>query len=101
MIELAADTRSDLGNLLHWSETVEPRHQRIVQRRWDRQRRQWSNKHVTIAGITENPGFKNCFRELLGEKRHTLGPRQDLAEYFGGKRFALGDLAYEYNNLSL
>ncbi len=37
VIELAANTGSDLRDLLHRSETVEPRHQRIVQRRRDRQ----------------------------------------------------------------
>src|SRR5262249_32791338 len=101
MIELAADTGSNLGNLLHRSETVEPRHQRIVQRRWDRQRREWPGECVPIAGLTEHPGFKHCFRKLLREKRHTFCPLQDLPEDLDGKCFALGDPVDKRNHLCL
>ena len=101
VIELAANTGSDLGHLLDRSKTVKPRHQRIVQRRRDRHGRDWPGEHVASAGVAEDPGFKHGLREFLGEKRHTLGPRQDLAEDLGGKRFAFGDAVDEYNHLRL
>jgi hypothetical protein len=101
MIELAADASSDLGDLLHGSETVEPGHQRIVQRGRDRQRWKRSCEHVAIAGVAEDPRFKHGFRQLLGEERHTLGPRQDLAEDLGRKRFALRDPLDQHNHLRL
>ena len=58
VVEFAADTGSDLGHLLHRSETVEPGHQRIVQRRRDRQRQERSDKHVAVVSVTQNPELR-------------------------------------------
>ena len=46
--KLAPDRGSDLCHASHRREAVEPRHQRIVQRRRDRERRQRPTEHVTI-----------------------------------------------------
>jgi hypothetical protein len=49
--ELAADHGADLGEFLDRGQPVEARHQRIVQVRRDRKRRQRARKLVVIASI--------------------------------------------------
>ena len=91
VIELAANAGADLGHLLHRGEPIEARHQRVVQRRWYRQRRERPVENVAIAGVPEQSGFEHGFGQFLGEERHALRPRQDLLEHFRGQRLAAGD----------
>ena len=49
--ELAADHGADLGDLLDRGEAVEAGHQRVVQRRRDRERRQRAGELVAVARI--------------------------------------------------
>ena len=51
MRELAADHGADLGHLLDRREAVEPGHQRVVQRRRDRERRQRAGQLVAVARV--------------------------------------------------
>ena len=53
MGELAADHRGGLSDLLDRGEAVEARHQGIVQRRRDRERRQRAGELVAVAGVGE------------------------------------------------
>jgi hypothetical protein len=76
--ELAADHGADLGKLLDRGQPVEPRHQRIVQVRRDRKRRQRARKLVMIASIGHEARFEHCPGQLLEEQGHAVGTLQDL-----------------------
>ena len=82
VVELPADAGADLRNLLHWGEAVEARHQRVVQGRRNRQRREWPVEDVAVASILEQSGFEHGFGQLLGEERYALRPRQNLLKHF-------------------
>ena len=78
MGELAADRGADLRHLLDGGEAVEARHQRIVQRRRDRERRQGAGELIAVAGVREQAGFEHRLGQLLDEQRHAVGLGYDL-----------------------
>ena len=92
MGELAADHGADLGELLDRGQPVEPRHQRIVQVRRDRKRRQRARKLVVIASVGHQARFEHCPGQLLEEQGHAVGTLQDLIQDLGRQRLAAGDL---------
>ena len=53
MRELTAERGADLRDLLDRGEAVETGKQRIVQRRRDRERRQWSGKRPVVASVLQ------------------------------------------------
>ena len=91
MGELAADHGGDLGHLLDRREAVEAGHQRVVQGRRDRERRQRAGQLVAVAGVGEQAGFEHRLGQLLDEQRHAVGARHDLLEDLGRQRLAAGD----------
>jgi hypothetical protein len=93
--EFAADDRAHLRDLLCRPEPVEPRHQRILERRRDRQARQAAGHPVAAAGaLFEDAHLQHRARQLLDEQRDAVGPRRDLRDQLGRDRAAsdhLGD----------
>ena len=83
MGKLAADHRPELRHLLHRGEAVEPRHQRIVQRCRNRERRQRARKFVVIARVGQKTGFHHRLGQLLDEQRRAIGLGHDLRDNFG------------------
>ncbi len=61
--KFAANNRADLDHLLGRSQPIEPRHQRIMQRRRNR-----ATREPAVAT------FEHCPRQLLDEQRHPAGP---------------------------
>ena len=57
MVEDAANACADLGHLLGRGKPVEAGHQRILQRRWDREGGQRAGQHIVIALIDKEAGL--------------------------------------------
>ena len=91
MRELAADHGADLRHLLDRGEAVEARHQRVVQGRRDRERRQRAGQLVAVAGIREQARFQHRLGQLLDEQRHAVGARHDLLDDLGRQRLVARD----------
>ena len=89
--EHAPERRGQLGDLLHRRELVEARHQRIVQRGRDRQRRQRAGQHVAVARIDQQVRLQDRLGQLLDEQRHAVGPGDDLLDHLERQRLAAGD----------
>ena len=86
--ELAPDHRPDLGHLPDRRQPVEPGHQRVVQRRRDRQRRQRPGQGVAVALLLEQPGLEHGLGQLLDEQRHPVRLGHDLLQHLGRQRLA-------------
>ena len=67
MREFPADHRAGLGDLLHWGESVEPGHQRVVQGRRNRERHERAGERVVIPGIGKQTGFEHGLGQFLDE----------------------------------
>jgi hypothetical protein len=91
-VRLAADDGADLGKLLDRGQPVEPRHQRIVQVRRDRERRQRARKLVVIASIGYfGPGSSEALaaHERADQLSQELGDRKGrFRARFHAKGFA-------------
>ena len=79
--EAAPDHRADLRHLARRAEPVEPRHQRLLQRRRDRL------DAALLTALQKQP------RHLLDEQRHAAGARGDVVDHLLRQRVAGGDLA--------
>src|SRR6516165_5038113 len=77
MRELAANCRPDLRHLLAGTEPVEPRHERGIEARRDRQcwRRNRGNR---ARGGSLAPCFQHRLGHLLYEQRNTVGTLDDV-----------------------
>ena len=80
MVEAAADDRCDLRHVFHRLQPIEPRHQRVVQRRWDRQRTQRAVQVIRVRALSQHAQFDDRFRHLLYEQGHAIGLRGDLVD---------------------
>ena len=91
--ELAADRGADLRHLLAaGAEPVEPRHQRGLQRRRDRERGQ-RRRRSNLADRRSAPRFEHALVNLLDKQRHAVGALDDLGDDIGGsKRGVAGEL---------
>lgn len=79
LVELPADAGSDLRHLACWSQAVEARHERLLQRRRNGQRRKWADElEMAIAWrCLPDHRFKDRFRQFLDEQRHALSAGED------------------------
>ena len=91
MVEAAADDRRGLRHLLHRLQPIEPRHQRVVQRRRDRQRAQRAVQVIRVRALAQHARFDDRLGHLLDEQRHAVGLRGDLVEQRLGQALAVGD----------
>ena len=85
--EAAADHRADLRHLARRAEPVEPRHQRLLQRRRD------GLDAALLAALQQKP------RHLLDEQRHAAGARGDVVHHLRGERMAGGKLRHHVAHL--
>ena len=76
--ELAPERGADLGDLLDRGEAVEAGEQRVVQGRWQRERRQRPGQLVMIARVPKQTRFEHRLGQLLDEQRHAVGLGHDL-----------------------
>ena len=90
MRELAPERRADLRHLARRRQAIEPRQQRGVQRRRDRQRRHRPRHRVVIAGVREHAALEHGLGQLLDEQRHAVGALDDLVGDLLGQRLAAG-----------
>ena len=88
--EFAPDRGADLRDFLDRRQPVEPRHQRILQRRGDRQRRQRAVEAIALAVLDQQPGFQHGLGQFLDEQRHAVGLGDDLRHHFGRQLAAAG-----------
>ena len=88
--ELAPDAGCDLGDFLDRGQPVKAGHERVLERRWDRQRRQGTRQLVMTASVLEQAGFEHRFSEFFDEQRHAIGLCQNLLKDFLRKLLAAG-----------
>jgi hypothetical protein len=88
--ELPPDHRRDLGHLLDRRQPVQPGHERVLERRGDRQRRQRAGQLVPVADVPEQARLQHRLGQLLDEQRHPVRPGQDLVEHLRRQRLAPG-----------
>ena len=91
--ELAADGGADLRDLLYRRHAVETGHERVVQARWDRQRRQRAAEAPGVAILAEQSGFQHGLGQFFDEQRHAVRLGHDLVQDFLGERLAAGEVA--------
>jgi hypothetical protein len=87
--EAAADDRADLRHFARRAEPVEPRHQRLLQRRRDR-----LDAAASLAALQQEPG------DFLDEQRHAAGARGDVLDHVARQRVAGGKLRYHLLHLT-
>ena len=85
--EAAPDHRADLRHLARRAEPVEPRHQRLLQRRRDRL------DAALLAALQQKP------RHFLDEQRHAAGARGDVLDHVARQRVAGGKLRHHVAHL--
>ena len=84
MREFTADRRSDLRDFLGRAEPVEPRHQRGVQARGDRQRR-GRNRRNRVPCRALALRLQHRLRHFLHEQRNAVGALDDLRHHIRGQ----------------
>ena len=85
---MAADRGTGLGHFLDDRIAVEPRHQRILEGRRDRQRRQRTDQCVPVAIVAQQTRFEDRLGQLLDEQRDAVGAGNDLVHQFCRQRLA-------------
>jgi hypothetical protein len=65
--ELAPDHRSDLGDFLDRRQAIQAGHQRVVQGRRDRERRQRADQLKAITAFVQQTRFDDRFGQLFNE----------------------------------
>ena len=87
--EAAADHRADLRHLARRAEPVEPRHQRLLQRRRNR-----LDAAALLAALQQQP------RHFLDEQRHAAGAGGDILHHVARQRMAGGKLRHHLLHLA-
>src|SRR5262245_56269004 len=85
-----AERRGHLRDFLYRRQAVQARHQRLVQRRRDRERRERPGEGVLVALVLEYARLQRRLRQLLDEERHAIGSRDGPLEDFIRQRLAAG-----------
>src|SRR5262249_13816067 len=78
--ELAANTCADLRHYFGPAETVEAGHERVLQRRRDRQRKYRCSKFELAVGLSQVARFEDRLGQFLEEQRYAVGLIQDPIE---------------------
>ena len=79
---------ASIWRFFHRRQAVEPRHQRVLKGRWDRQRRQSPVEPIALGVLDEDVPFQHRLGELLDEQRVAVGLGDNLVHHFGGQRTA-------------
>ena len=90
--KLAPDCRTDLTGLLDALEPVEARHQRIVQGRRNRERRERAGERVMSFLTDQETRFQHHFGQFLDEQRDAVCLGDYLLVHFVRKAKSLGDI---------
>ena len=91
MGKLAAKNRPDLGDLLRrWPELVQASHQRGMQRRRHRLRRNRCRRQNRGNPISRRGAFQYRLGQFFDKERHPVGALDDLSDDIGGKRGITG-----------
>ena len=89
--ELAADRGADLGDLLDRRVAVEPRHQRVAQRRGDGHAARRADVVEALADEPQLARLEDRASQLLDVQRHAVGLREDALEQVVRQRLAAGE----------
>ena len=81
VVKIAARDGTDLCHLPHRCQPIKARHQRRLQRCWDRQSRQRTLENIMTVPFLQQPAFKHCFGQFLNEQRHAIGARKNLVHH--------------------
>ena len=76
--KFASDRCANLRHQPHRCQVVEPCHQRVVQRRRDREGRQCAVEHVAARLFAQQTALQDALGQFLDEQRHAVGPIGDL-----------------------
>ena len=74
--------------------TVEPRRERGVKSRRDRERRQRALEHVSIVFLAQQPALQDILGQFLDKQWHAVGAIDDLGDNIIGQCLA-GDLGHQ------
>ncbi|MGY3079780.1 hypothetical protein ACVWZZ_006188 [Bradyrhizobium sp. LM6.10] len=83
--EFAADGGADLRDPLERPHPVQSRHQRVRQRRGDRELPPRARQHVAPVPLGQEVGFQNRLGQLFQKQRHAVGLDDDLLDDLLGK----------------
>jgi len=98
--ELASDSRADLRHEPHRRQAVEPRHQRGVERRRDRKRRQCPIEQIAIRLLAQQTALQDALGQFFDKQRHAIGALDDLGDDLIWQRPAAGDLLDQSSTLA-
>ena len=99
--KIASDGRADLQHLARGTEPVDPRHQRGLQRRRNRQVLCRLIEHVVIAGFVQSLALEHRLGQLFDEQRHAVGALDDLIEQSGRQFLSAGYMIDQHGPLAL
>jgi len=89
--KLTSNRRADLRHIPHRDQAVEPRQQRGVEARRDREWRQCAVEHVAVRFFAQQTALQYRFCQFLDKQRHAVSALGNLGDDFGGQPLA-GDL---------
>jgi len=95
----APNGRAQLRHGFHRGEAIEPRHERVLECRRDRQRRRRPGQRIARLPLLEEPGLQHHLGELFDEQRHAIGLRHDLFDDLGGQHPVVRHPADQLRNL--
>ena len=81
VMEIATRDGADLCHLPHRCQPIKTRHQRRVQRCWDRQRRQRTLENIIAIPFLQQPAFQHRLGQFLNEQRHAIGASENLVHH--------------------
>ena len=79
--KLASDRRAGLRHQPHRRRPIQPRQQRRIQARRDRERRQNPVEQVTIRLRSQQSALQHALGQFLDKQRHAIGAVGDLVEH--------------------
>ena len=89
--EFAPEDRAELCDLADRRESIEPRHQHVLQRRRDGHVRERPHERVAPFALLDEARVEHALRELLDVERHAVRLLGDEVDHFGRHRLAAGE----------
>jgi hypothetical protein len=99
--EHPAERRCEMRDVLDVREAIQARHERVVERFGNGQRRQRSGQAEAVAVQLERAGTEQRLGQFLGVQGHAIGPGDDVLEHFRRQFAAARDLFHQGGRLAV
>ncbi len=86
--ELPSDHGAKLPYVFRKIQMINTRHERILQRWRNCDRRQWTRQLVVIFALPENAGLKDTFGHFFNEKWHAIGRAAQVLHHLVREMFS-------------